>query len=1064
MSDSLNDIDRQISELEADLEQVRSPRARAALEAELADLRTRRAALLNIGDHAQIDSLQTGDLAGNDLTKGTVDVSGELRGQAVGVNYGTVQAFFGTKPPDDGKHLLDAYLDTLCERYRPLALGRLLTRQRRGDEQTTTPALPLRAVYTALATRAYVRREPFAMTADELDKALRAADPDRQPPDQLRFPVADHAEIPDLLHPDLPSTERESLREVWSRVRQAAPGRAGRQQHNEQIRGVWYEPELAVEALAMPRTRLVLLGDPGSGKSTVLRYLVVALAEALLAGAETGLADLRGWVDKPLPVPIFCPLGPVAQALDDDPANDVMHLETAVLRSVYRSGSLREGLRDTLVRAWTSGGVLLCFDGLDEVSGALDPDRPAAPSLRERIRDALHHLAQELGNARIVVTCRTRPYEQNRAWQLPAPWTVRRIEPFAFGQVRVFVEKWYAQCGVLTETRLTADEAAQKASELLAAIPRKPGLREICHSPLLLTMVVLLHFNQKQLPDERADIYEELVLLLLERWDRVRSSDKEEVRLVSFGERLGLPQLQTRDLRAAVNELAYAAHRSAVDGRGVLTEAMIEQILEPRFRILINPDRPETVKKSVWLNYVEQFLDVLVEESGLVQPDADGAYVLPHLTFEEYLAACYLAEQQRQGLSLAYERWVAGGDRWREPLLLLMGCFQRQEKHDEAKAWLDILLADLAGKDEKTAAQRQRDALLAAACYADLGGRRYLLNRQHPRTVDELEFRLRDRLQQTLEQPDAEILLPLRVEAGHALGRLGDPRLPIAPEDWQQRCRAELHMPTEGPFTTNPQAYWRAMPGGSYRIGGWDEGEPDATIPLQGFWIARFPLTVAQYAPFVDVGYGEDAERWWTPNGWQWKQQERRTQPWGWNDSQDTGANQPVIGVTWYEARACCAWLTEMLAGVLPEGYVIRLPTEAEWEAAAAYAADGTRRPYPWGKEEPTPERAIYDAAQLGAPAPVGCCPAGRAAGGALDLAGNVWEWTLGSYKAYPQASAEKDFTPGDYTVAVRGGPWYNNSSFVRCGARIRFAPDDVLSISQGGFRVLAAPSLAHLS
>jgi formylglycine-generating enzyme required for sulfatase activity len=78
--------------------------------------------------------------------------------------------------------------------------------------------------------------------------------------------------------------------------------------------------------------------------------------------------------------------------------------------------------------------------------------------------------------------------------------------------------------------------------------------------------------------------------------------------------------------------------------------------------------------------------------------------------------------------------------------------------------------------------------------------------------------------------------------------------------------------------------------------------------------------------------------------------------------------NQPVIDVNWYEATAFCAWLTEQPGDALPAGYALRLPTEAEWEASAAWDGRGGRRPYPWGAAEPTPELAIYDASGLRRP------------------------------------------------------------------------------------------------
>jgi formylglycine-generating enzyme required for sulfatase activity len=256
-----------------------------------------------------------------------------------------------------------------------------------------------------------------------------------------------------------------------------------------------------------------------------------------------------------------------------------------------------------------------------------------------------------------------------------------------------------------------------------------------------------------------------------------------------------------------------------------------------------------------------------------------------------------------------------------------------------------------------------------------------------------------------------------------------------------------------------PMPYWCYMPDGRYRIGGWRTSESVAIVRLTSFWIARFPVTVAQYTPFVAQGYGPGAERWWTAEGWRWKQAQRRSQPDLWDDPRTTAANQPVIGVTWYEAMAFCAWLNEQLAGQLPQGYLVRLPSEAEWEAAASYAPGAPRRTYPWGEPQPTPERAIYDASGLDTPAPVGCCPAGAAACGALDMAGNVWERCGSSHKSYPIGSAvmKEDFTYislGD--VPVRGGAYYSGSTSVRCGARGRYFPDFGYVII--GFRLVVAP------
>jgi formylglycine-generating enzyme required for sulfatase activity len=105
---------------------------------------------------------------------------------------------------------------------------------------------------------------------------------------------------------------------------------------------------------------------------------------------------------------------------------------------------------------------------------------------------------------------------------------------------------------------------------------------------------------------------------------------------------------------------------------------------------------------------------------------------------------------------------------------------------------------------------------------------------------------------------------------------------------------------------------------------------------------------------------------------------------------------------------------------------VVRLPTEAEWEVAAAYDDTGRRRTYPWGEEAPTAERADFDRDFDEGPLPVGSRLAGAAACGALDMAGSVWEVTTSRYWQYPAGSAqrEKDVPPDKWDVPWRGGSW----------------------------------------
>jgi formylglycine-generating enzyme required for sulfatase activity len=159
-------------------------------------------------------------------------------------------------------------------------------------------------------------------------------------------------------------------------------------------------------------------------------------------------------------------------------------------------------------------------------------------------------------------------------------------------------------------------------------------------------------------------------------------------------------------------------------------------------------------------------------------------------------------------------------------------------------------------------------------------------------------------------------------------------------------------------------------------------------------------------------------------------------------------ANHPVVGVSWYEAVAFCRWLTERsrVEGVnldlfdQPGEWVVRLPTEAEWEKAAR-GADG--RVYPWGDAWDAARCNTAESARE-AMSPVGSYPQGASPYGVLGLAGNVWEWTSSARAGYPYDpdDGRETVVEGDERRRiVRGGSFLLDRRYARCAVRYGSEP-----------------------
>jgi len=214
---------------------------------------------------------------------------------------------------------------------------------------------------------------------------------------------------------------------------------------------------------------------------------------------------------------------------------------------------------------------------------------------------------------------------------------------------------------------------------------------------------------------------------------------------------------------------------------------------------------------------------------------------------------------------------------------------------------------------------------------------------------------------------------------------------------------------------------------------------PQVTEALSyDFQMAKYPVTNGAFAAFVsDKGYS--TRSYWTANGWAWKA--ARTAPQYWTNKEFDGVEQPVVGVSWYEAAAYCNWLSTK-EGLTPayddtgrlhldaSGY--HLPTEVEWEYASAKGApDQPERIFPWGNT-PNALNAVSNVSPAQAPRTENVSsksPQGDTPQGLADMSGNVWEWCSDNFQSDPEITAGTDryyfvTDARDARFVLHGGSW----------------------------------------
>ncbi|MEH2234381.1 MAG: HEAT repeat domain-containing protein, partial [Nostoc sp.] len=416
------------------------------------------------------------------------------------------------------------------------------------------------------------------------------------------------------------------------------------------------------------RNKFVVLGEPGIGKTTLMSYFAVMLAEQQTE--KLGLsADLEL-------LPILIRIRDLGKALTKNLLEYVRNFANSIHVKELPKGFFEHWLED--------GRALILLDGLDEI---------AKPSDRHEFVKIIHSFLGQYSQNRAIIT--SRPAGYSREFFGTDEFPHYHLEKFDDSQIDLFIQQWY-------NSRLPNNpEKAQERQESLKKALAKERIKLLARNPLLLTIIALIHRYDAHLPRQRHKLYEQAVDTLLINWDENKGIESRK-----------LNYIQLDDIKILMQRLAYWIHSQGESSdkeggtlidRDELITQLSQYIREFNYQVQKHQAQEEA----------KRLVDHITERCGLLNEQGQDRYAFVHKTFQEYLAGEEIRDRQSGEFQevLNHIRDYVHNSHWREVLLLLIA----QQNQSNSKRIIEAILQQKAPYEEWL----HRNLLFAGTCLAE---------------------------------------------------------------------------------------------------------------------------------------------------------------------------------------------------------------------------------------------------------------------------------------------------------------------------------------------------------